>query len=389
LEVRPSDAAPTLWNHKKVTEQWVFLWRDAEARRALEELLDRGRSLAATLSDPTPFARHAFLAVRVDASGLELCLRVPGGAWVDARNLRAVTLDPAAGDALVDAVRALPQGFALHHAEGTTEAAGVGRAELVRSAGTLEGSQGHFSLSLAVPRAEVLAAGEALVGALAPAFSALLGLYRSVAWSAANDRVSALAAAQSAHTQREAHLREEAAREAAWKAEHDGAIERRREAAAAQARERVSSQEPVRPAAVQAAVQPAVDAARREADLARKEVEKARLEAQAQEALARAAQIHPPRRPVPRGPMRTHTDIAPHPPEASRRVSKVVPSGGAPAREDRGSPVVPGTKVKVCAGPFAGRIGTVTELDGRGVKVAFGLLSARIEAADLVCLVDG
>jgi hypothetical protein len=34
-------------------------------------------------------------------------------------------------------------------------------------------------------------------------------------------------------------------------------------------------------------------------------------------------------------------------------------------------------------------VGTVTELDGRGAKVAFGLASARVEASDLVRLVEG
>jgi hypothetical protein len=38
-----------------------------------------------------------------------------------------------------------------------------------------------------------------------------------------------------------------------------------------------------------------------------------------------------------------------------------------------------GTKVRVLGGPFAGRVGVISELDGRGgALVALGLLSARV-----------
>ncbi|MEZ4408886.1 MAG: KOW motif-containing protein [Polyangiales bacterium] len=42
-----------------------------------------------------------------------------------------------------------------------------------------------------------------------------------------------------------------------------------------------------------------------------------------------------------------------------------------------------GAKVTVQSGPFAGKVGVVTELDARGVKVSFGLLSTRVEAGEL------
>jgi KOW motif-containing protein len=38
-----------------------------------------------------------------------------------------------------------------------------------------------------------------------------------------------------------------------------------------------------------------------------------------------------------------------------------------------------GTKVRVLGGPFAGRLGVISELDGRGgARVTLGLLSARV-----------
>jgi hypothetical protein len=72
LELRASDERPSIWNQHRVTAQWLWLWRDADARRHLEAVLDQGRTLAASLNDPTPFVRHAFLAVKVDAEGVEV-----------------------------------------------------------------------------------------------------------------------------------------------------------------------------------------------------------------------------------------------------------------------------------------------------------------------------
>ena len=48
LEVRASEEFPSLWNKRLVTGQWVFFWRDQDARRRLEEILDKGRTLTAT-----------------------------------------------------------------------------------------------------------------------------------------------------------------------------------------------------------------------------------------------------------------------------------------------------------------------------------------------------
>jgi hypothetical protein len=43
-----------------------------------------------------------------------------------------------------------------------------------------------------------------------------------------------------------------------------------------------------------------------------------------------------------------------------------------------------GCKVRVLAGPFAGRVGAVTELDGKGgARVTFGPLQAHLELANL------
>ena len=53
------------------------------------------------------------------------------------------------------------------------------------------------------------------------------------------------------------------------------------------------------------------------------------------------------------------------------------------------APVRVGSRVKVRSGPFAGRVGVVADVDGRGeARVALGPVSARIDVARLVTLAE-
>ena len=116
VDAHGSDEHPSLRNKKHVDCQWVFFSRDAAARDELEHLLDRGRSLSDVIDAPSPYDRHAFLALRLDAHAVEVCFAVPSEARVDLDNLRA-RLDAAAGGdgviatELVQALAALPDEF--------------------------------------------------------------------------------------------------------------------------------------------------------------------------------------------------------------------------------------------------------------------------------------
>jgi hypothetical protein len=48
--------------------------------------------------------------------------------------------------------------------------------------------------------------------------------------------------------------------------------------------------------------------------------------------------------------------------------------------------LLPGARVQVKSGPFAGKVGAIVERDVRGAKVSFGLLSARVNLGDLEAL---
>ena len=65
FDVLASDHHPSIWNRKVVDRQYVFFSRGSEERANLERLVDHERSLAATLMDPTPYFKYAFLCLGV------------------------------------------------------------------------------------------------------------------------------------------------------------------------------------------------------------------------------------------------------------------------------------------------------------------------------------
>jgi len=57
---------------------------------------------------------------------------------------------------------------------------------------------------------------------------------------------------------------------------------------------------------------------------------------------------------------------------------------------DPSAPIEKGTRVQVLAGPFAGKVGVVQELDGKGAaRVMLGLLATRLEVKDLIASAEG
>jgi hypothetical protein len=353
LELRASDERPSIWNQHRVTAQWLWLWRDAEARRHLEAVLDQGRTLAASLTDPTPFVRHAFLAVKVDAEGVEVSLRVHSDAAVDLKNLRARAGDPLKRAELLQALWSAGDLVLEVPGGSPVLARGVDGVRLAASLDAATDASHVWTLrALKLSRAESVARGSALGDDLLAAFARLLPLYRLVAWSAENDLVRVESAVAAAEAERAAHERDTAAREAAWKAEHDAEILRAREAAERRSVERAAAQERARPAVVQEAVK----------------------------------NLPKPEAPAPRVFLKPEVKApAPRPAPAKPAAAKSAPPRvDAPAPKPAPTSVAVGVKVKVIDGPFAGKLGTVLALDGKGgAKVNFGLLSAHMALGEL------
>lgn len=350
LELHASDEHPSVWNKKKVDAQWVFLWRDAAARARLDELLDQGRTLWSTFDDPTPYVRHAFLAIHLDADGVDIGFRVNGRAWADARNLSARVTTAEGLEALVKALSALPEGFTV----GVTGEAQLSVSELtgerVRTTVDALSDERWWAVTRRVTKAVAVGEGDAITEKLIEGFVALLPVYHLVAWSESNDLVSIARSIDAAHARREANVQALAEAEAVWQSQNETEIARRREVAQSEAQARSGDRD-----------------RGHEAPRTRPSAEvPPRGIAKHAESVSRGEETRRSERRV-----------------ESRQVPRVPGEGAeAPVKAVRSALAV-GDRVKVQSGPFSGRSGVITELDERGVRVSFGLLSTRIAMAEL------
>jgi hypothetical protein len=451
VDVHGSDEHPSLRNKKRVDCQWVFFWRDQAARDELERLQGRGRSIAAEIDDPSPFTRHAFLALRLDATAVEVCFAVHPEAQVDVENLRARLAEARDDEALTmgapppdprleaspltAALRALPEQFSLglspeHRGSGLdggdphTPGGQIDR--VAASAVTSEALQALLERAAAgqvplwigwsVARDTAVEHSAILDEQLEDAIVALAPIYRLVAWSRENDRIALDRRMESAEQERaRAHVEAEAQTER-WRTEQAEA----RRSAAEQARARAAAHDsPGRKPSLDTlfaprphtpGLGPGLDGGSRPhtpgtISTPGTPSTPGTLGAPARWRPASVASPSPDRGPEPRArkseppPGRLHLEK-----NASERPPPPAPEAAPPSPEVDGAPekerapsgpsfapvVEKGGKVRVLSGPFADKIGVVGELDGRGgARVLLGLLSTRLDLSELEPVVEG
>ena len=371
VDVHGSDEHPSLRNRKRVDCQWVFFSRDQAARDELDRLLDRGRSIAAEIDDPSPFNRHAFLALRIDAAAVEVCFAVHPEAQVDVENLRAHLAEGAAAAELMTALRALPEQFAIRVSPDDRVATSAVTPEKLRAlVERAAAGQVPLWVGWSVQRDMAIEHSALLDEQLEDAIAALAPVYHLVAWSRGNDRIALDRRIESAEQERaRAHAEAEAQTER-WRAEQAEA--RRRSAEQARPRPQTLDHHApgARPQAPgKAARRPSLDT------------------------------LFAPRTPPPHVPKTSSSPPAAPPPVASLSAAHSPtappPSPRAPADSD-GERLTPpplmekGVKVRVLSGPFADKLGVIGELDGRGgARVLLGLLSTRLEITELEPVLEG
>jgi hypothetical protein len=410
LEVVASDERPTIFNKKSVTEQWVFLWRDRDAREQLEKVSEQPAGMSALLTDSTPYLKHAFLGLRLDASRFEVCWRLHRDAWADVKNARRRLETDEGRASLSTALAGLTEGFLVGVAGGET--APAQSCEVARVGEFLETAVRDGSwlvVARTFSRAEAIGAGEGLDERVRELFEALLPLHRTLAWFA-NDDVAAvsddLARKMAEHN---AMVAQVTAREAEWQAEHQAEIERRRTEATAETRERVaafsrpSTGRHARPVTGKHFVAEPVTGRHRNT-VAEEPITKKTPIMTPPTAMARPTPVRPVAAP-PRDGENASNDPQRAAPKHFPLLSEV--HGGRDFRERGPVPRVArreapdgdlvesthppgvGARVRIRQGAFAGKIGTVIELDARGAaRVTVGGLTARVESGDLVTLVE-
>lgn len=201
LAAEPSVEHPALWNHKQVEAQHLYFSRNEGARKELDAIIDRGKSIASMIDDPTPQRNHLFLAVTLSEQALELSLKLHPDARVDRENLERKCDDHFEREKLLHLIRGLGDGFRIGITPDLVAVGELDEGKLLELVAQLAKGPTPQALTLGAPhkllyvgrsiaRADALAAATGIVDDAKRTLQALLPIYRFIAWSRDNDFVS-------------------------------------------------------------------------------------------------------------------------------------------------------------------------------------------------------
>jgi hypothetical protein len=349
VDLEASDEHPGPRNAQRVDAQHVVFTRAIAEREELDRLA--GRALGDALEAPVPPLGHAWLGLSLDAAGVEVGLVLPPDAFADVGTLRArvVGTEP---DVLA-ALSALPHEVAVVVGEERVPAHDVTHERLSALGDRAASERAPLAFAWRVGRDVALAHADVLAEELEGALCALGPLHRLVTWRRDDDLLGLGARLASLEDELARAHAERAAAHERWLAERKD--EHARLAEIARARRAAAAGAPHRATLATLFGPP-----------------RAKKPAPSRAGHAPAHGVHPP------------AHGAHETPVAAPVASSAAGHHHAPG------PLEKGARVRVLAGAFAGRVGVVSDLDGRGgARVLLGLLSARIELADLEPVVEG
>ncbi len=191
LDVLASDHHPSLWNRKVVDRQWIFFSRGREQMASLQRIVDRERSLAATLADPTPYFKSSFMSIALGGDGFEAAIKLNWRAWVDRDNFLARMADPQERESLLAALGGLPEEYIFGLVDGPCRAVGdVDDAFFDEVLASFESTQGMLSVGLPVDPQRCVDLGPDLAEVVSVAFLLLAPLFSFVHWTEEEDYIS-------------------------------------------------------------------------------------------------------------------------------------------------------------------------------------------------------
>lgn len=202
LAVEASVEHPALWNHKQVEAQHLYFSRNEGARKELDAIIDRGKSMASMIDDPTPLRNHLLLAVTLGEQSIELALKLHPDARVDRENLERKCEDHFEAEKLLHLVRGLDPAFRAGVTPDTVPVGELDESKLREIVAafakpappaplSLGGAPAKlFYIGRTIARAEAPAAGAALGDTARTALASLMAIYRFIAWSRDNDFLS-------------------------------------------------------------------------------------------------------------------------------------------------------------------------------------------------------
>ena len=179
LKVEASSEIPSVWNGRKVEDQWAYLLRGEVARRQLQPVLARRTDLATRVKVPAEHYRHALLCVRIDHEQIEIGVRISQHATVDLANLQG----RASGDSetLEAIMSALPEGMGVDGCPGQTEDL------LAALAAARTGERDWVLVCKHVSRDEAIELGAEMITEVQTAARGVLPLFNYLHWTPDND----------------------------------------------------------------------------------------------------------------------------------------------------------------------------------------------------------
>ncbi|MFN3196820.1 MAG: hypothetical protein ACE366_00185 [Bradymonadia bacterium] len=397
LSAAATSEIPSVWNGRKVKDQWAYLIRGTEARNQIFPLLAADMGLAARLQEPADHQRHGVVYVSIDLEGLTVGLTLHKHATIDLKNAVA-RKDEADLAGLLEA--AASAGLTLN---GEAPAAATLAARCTQA---LEGVIDEVTLSRRWPQGEILDFGAGLVDEVKGLFEALIPIYAFIAWSAENDhagvsdRLSAFAESKARHeAEAEARLAELEEKRAARAAEAQArAAEKAAEMAEWRARRRRArppmeemgpSTRSKRPSEDQADASKAEDpeAGGAEAEGAEGATEapaapKARPQARPQSRSQGRPQARQPRAPRGERPPRGEKKAGKAPRGKSAKAAEAASASAArPA-----AALKVGDSCRLLRGLFAGKEGVVAGVEKGLYEVKVGNLQVKVKAQELEAL---
>lgn len=192
LFVEASVEHPAHFNHKQVEAQHLYFSRNEGARKELDAILDRGKSMTAMFEDPSPQRNHVFLAVTLRQAGLELALRLHPDAKIDRQNLTRKLADHWERERAEHLVKSL-DGFSVGVGAQSRPAAQADAdflATLLQDLPetALPGEPPPlFEAVRRFSRDEAASAGPELLRRIGEELTRLLPLYHFIAWTRSND----------------------------------------------------------------------------------------------------------------------------------------------------------------------------------------------------------
>ncbi|MEE8410382.1 MAG: hypothetical protein V3T05_12300 [Myxococcota bacterium] len=184
-----SDEVPNISNKKKVDAQWVYWFRNADARMALASFLEKTPLNQSKLFDIALQDKHVTLTVVLQESGLWVGIRLASGATVDRRNLAALLHEAADRQRFRALLESLPDEATIG-LDGEEQAVlATDDAAVAAMAGRLGQDDPAWLLGHSVPTDEAIQLGGDLADYVGRWLGVLTPCYRFVAWVPGNDRI--------------------------------------------------------------------------------------------------------------------------------------------------------------------------------------------------------